>query len=169
MYCEKLTGAVSTFCPDHLRTMHGLEIKQSNRPECGLGLFATRRFSFDELVARTEGEAMMPAAFYKRYGHNDVNLAPYAMNAGTMFIDELVARSPCSYSNDPVDFPKMQRLVRAGLSAETAYIRASNYKINNAIMCMNCGARPAIYAARAIEPGEEICWSYGPGYWSASN
>lgn len=165
-YCGKDSGYTSLCCADHLRSIYGLEIKPSTKPECGLGLFATRDFPARAILARSQGELLTKRQLKQRYKSNVDTLAPYTMSAGIRsYVDELVVRSPVAYANDAMSMADYREFCRQGIEPRWAYHYAIRKDLENAGLFMCDGIRPVMYTRRAIAAGEEIMWKYGSSYW----
>ena len=51
--CSRTTCKIGGYCFAHLKTLFGLEVKQSTIPGAGLGLFATRHFAHGAIMPMT--------------------------------------------------------------------------------------------------------------------
>lgn len=128
----------------------------------GYGLYATRHYARGERIGSYKGERITRREVDRRYGKGRKRLATYVVQVGEdSFVD---GQGPLAFANDPVDLWVLLGLVLQGYSRRSAYSMATDRKKKNAMM-RSFGGRATLYATRAIEPGEEIQWSYGWGYW----
>lgn len=130
-------------CQEHLRSEHRLDIRYSNIPGAGLGLFCHSPesgdrpvFSKGETILEYTGETLDAKQVEERYGNGT---GPYVLKLSEdMHIDAALRRCAASIANG-----------------------SKGIFTNNAVFV---GSR--IEATRSIMHGDEIILSYGVGYWS---
>ena len=138
--CKRRTCRTN-LCFQHLKSMQGLQLKKSNIPNAGLGLFATKPFRNNDKIAEYTG---------------DVSAVPiqgdYVYKASnTTFIDAKRTNTAAGRFGNAcraVDRPHC-----SGNNAKIVYDRARH--------------NAAVKATKTIRPNQEIYVSYGPAYFRA--
>lgn len=157
--CHKLGYRNYYYCRHHLNTILGVELKHCRH---GMGLFATRDFKRRSCICKFGGQVVTVGKLKKFYRDS---LCPYAIELSDSATDELFARSPVAYCNDPVN---VERLLGLGLTKKQfyrAYTAAANTKRSSNSYCYDKYGEAVLIATRNIKRGEEIKWAYGPSYW----
>jgi hypothetical protein len=157
--CHKTGYRNYYYCRHHLSTVLGLELKHCKH---GMGLFATRDFRPQSRICKFGGQIVTLENLKQFY--KDM-LCPYAIELRHSATDELFARSPVAYCNDPVN---VERLLGLGLTKKQfyhAYRVAANKKRSSNSYCYDQRGKAVLIAKRRIRKGEEIKWPYGPSYW----
>lgn len=140
------------YCTRHLRTFFGVEVRPSQIPGAGMGLFTTRDVRKGDRIVHYGGEEITPDEMHNRYGwmRDDTNeyiqvVAPYAMTIrdSTNTLDAIRIRGAASYMNDA--------------TTSTQYT-------NNVDL-----ATDFVYAQRNLRAGEELFTAYGDEYWSCAS
>jgi hypothetical protein len=150
-----------TVCP--IATIgNGVEVKLSNLPNAGRGLFATRDFAFGDLVTEYDGEVIDAAEANARKA---ANASTHIRSAGPQhaFIDGLHVpdeawRGGASFANDPVGQPDLLNTVLYQYRPTTAVVgvnRAGSHVLE----------RVYLKAKKVITAGQEIYVDYGRDFW----
>lgn len=126
----------------------GMEIRPSQIPGAGLGLYALRRFAPHKRIAEYTGDWVLATA------KNENVLFPYGVGMCKKGNKEYIIdaarrpRCPAGFAND-ANGPG----------------RNANFR-NNAIMRMSARSdRIYVHSTRTIRPGDEIFLTYGHEYW----
>ena len=145
--CDKdVAHGVAEYCPDHLAALPGLEIKTSNVPNGGLGLFTTRAVAKNTTIALYTGVLSVESSLPRG--------AAYALIAGDaneegdeLFINaSSLGAGVGRMINDP---------------RGTAYTTNVNFHQPSADSVSSIMAQ----ASRDIGIGEELFVAYGEAYW----
>ena len=143
--CTRTTCKHLPMCYQHIGEL-GLRVATSTIPNAGLGLFATRNFNTNEILAPYFGELLTHQQLERRYGYGRDGVAVYSANTGTngLVIDAACRRSLASYINSRVrGHPTNCRFVNS--TATTINVRAN----------------------RRIVAGEEFILDYKRSYFRA--
>ncbi|MDR3540344.1 MAG: SET domain-containing protein [Desulfosporosinus sp.] len=133
----------------------------------GYGLYARRHFSRGDRIGIYKGRRLSNRQLDNLYGSSREIVAEYAVRVGVnTVIDDYRREGKISFANDPVDLKRMHSLLRLGYSKHQAYDKATNKKLQNSELVVR-GGEAVLYATKAIEPRDEIQWSYGVCYWLA--
>ena len=144
--CPVMVSLGRPYCKTHLRLRMGLEIKDSDHllrlGLTGRGVYATRAFQYNELIAKYECERVDVNELERRYGSSGVHVYTLDDEAGDgRFPDGLRDRWVATMIND----------CRGGeAGANVAFITAQPMEIR---------------ATRYIAGGEELLIDYGDQYW----
>ena len=141
--CRKVTCKYLPLCFIHLK-QNGLQVKQSNIPNGGDGLFTLIARQRNELIGEYSGEELTDAQLQNWYG-NDT--APFAFKArGNFNVDPACERCYSAYAN-------------------TA--RGSNYQNNcTFIVSHQGGTRVRVRTTKAVPANAELFVAYGANYWN---
>ena len=167
--CANATEHTYYACPEHLRSVYGLEIRRSSLPGAGLGLFAARPFRKWETLCRFGGEVITMERLNQRMRNPTANTAPYAIRLpgrDGMVRDEFRYRSPAAFSNDSINPLLLYALVVIdGEKWGDAYQRACRRAPANALATGDT----CLVASKKIPAGAEVTWHYGSSYWRGHN
>ena len=128
-------------CPTHLSEKYGVSIGPSRYPHLQYGLYATRPFAVDDFVVPIEGETLSEEP-EERKGYT-------VMLSSDCYVDasNVHGGGAARFINSPYNLkPEVKANVRL-----TSFTRNGN-RVGR------------IVASRAIRTGEELFWSYGPGF-----
>jgi SET domain-containing protein len=147
MRCSRRSCKLFPYCWQHLRMALGLEVKKSQIPGAGLGLYSyDATFYNGQKIIEYTGDL-------KPNNPNDNTLFPYALRINEHLLlnaDKPARHSVARYAND----------------CRTINKKAGQCKGNNARLSVNPQARRGwIVATKTIHPGDEIFVSYGRLYW----
>lgn len=135
--CKRNTIKHWDVCFQHLMSVHGVQVKPSNIPGAGLGLFAARDFHRNEQIGPYIGDKLTTAQIDARYGED--NTAPYALKTrNDRYVDSACKRG------------------------FTAYINHSGRP--NSRFVLYRGKARVVADINLIREGREITVSYGPEY-----
>lgn len=156
--CTRTTCKHLPMCYQHIGEL-GLRVGTSNIPNAGLGLFATRNFGINELIAPYFGELLTYQQLERRYGYGDDGVAVYAANKSknvrnqhkSLVIDAACRRSLASYINSKVTGV---RGGRRGHPTNCRFVNSTPTTIN-------------VRATRNIRAGEEFILDYKANYFRA--
>lgn len=133
----------------HICSRMDLEIRKSNIPGAGKGLFAKRLFRRGERVVEYEGEVITWAQCRKRNEKMEGVGAYYFYISNRKCVDaQNTLEAFARYANDA-----------AGLVRLPGIRNNARYEVYR--------GKPYIVASRNIPEGEEIFVSYGKEYWQA--
>lgn len=141
--CRRNTVIGTPYCFTHIKSKLHLQIKQSNIPNAGKGLFAYRKdninqpvFKKGDILAHYDGEEITRNQLIERYGNHT---APYAVKKNNnLYIDAAGKRGVASIANTS---------------------RNTNLKPN-----VELTAKLNLKAKKNIYSGDEILISYDKGY-----
>ncbi len=134
------------FCEDHRAARDGTRIKQSNKAEAGLGLFAERAFIKDEFVAHYTGDLIRTEAGDKRAGFE-----------GSHYVFQMTEQwSLDAARTDTADGRMINDPKGTGKRGNTRFV------LNTKTLKVH------IKTARKIAAGEEFLLPYGRGFWTAA-
>ena len=144
--CNKKVCIGGRYCKQHLRFVKGVEIKQSQIIEAGMGVYATKKIPKNYNILEYIGT---------RYESIE-ETNPYILQVtNTMYID-----ASCPYS------------CTARFVNNCRPCDKSHYKLrgNNCKFSINVKTKKAyIKTTRIIGAGEELFVSYGTSYWKKYN
>ena len=135
-------------CWIHLKSQKGLEVKDSNMPGSGKGLYASKPFRKNSMIEEYTGEILNREQLDARYDQDE--LAVYAIQVyNNRFIDAMDPQysSTARYMND----------------CRTAQSRAGLCGINAKIGGADRTGRIRLRATKDITAGSEIIGHYGAG------
>ena len=145
--CARNTCKYLPLCFQHLKAT-GLQVKPSNIPNAGDGLFTTRQRARHELIGVYEGEVLSNHALIQRYG---THAAPFAFRPKKDYnIDAACRRCTTAYINDPRG------------SQFTANVRF-------VISFHNDTTRVTVRTTKAIQANQELFIPYDNFYWQGTH
>jgi hypothetical protein len=113
--CRRKCAIGFEYCFQHLRSQEHLNVKTSNIPNAGKGLFAYDKSAPDnaiifrpkDVIADYNGEQISRAVLDERYGDHDENTAPYAIffkrSPQETYVDAALKRSVAALANSKPD------------------------------------------------------------------
>lgn len=166
--CSKPACKDSQLCATHLRYRYrlppgldgtpgdvrhiGVAIRPSNIAGAGLGLFATRNFAAGEVIVAIGGVELTKQALSQRYDYSGMTVtAPYG------YTNELPTRAG-RFKRHYYDAACVRR---AGAYSNTHFGDDAAVNAEHVVLQSN---KSALRARVPIAAGQEITWSYGPGY-----
>jgi SET domain-containing protein len=149
--CRRRTVKMLPTCYQHTKSMYGVEVRPSQIPNGGNGLFAVRFIPNQQTIVPYLGETLSNQQLINRYGN--VLTAPYTINESHNHnVDSACKRGLGSYINDKRGFPQFHYNSRFVTDHQQPY-----------------GRRISIRATRDIQSGEEIFVKYYGQYWGNNN
>ena len=147
--CQRMTSR-TRYCPEHLKSIWGVSVKESGVPGAGLGLFAERDFKKGENIVEYRGHVVI-------------------------LLDPSSSSESESEEEEPIGGPYVVQTTRhmfidaARTDSEGRYVNAApKGKHNNAQLVYDARKRVANVRARVkIAAGKEIFMGYGGAYWRA--
>lgn len=137
--CKRHTTITHPYCAQHTRQVFEVEVRKSNIPKAGLGLFALRTFRKGERVVEYKGERLTVNEYDQRYQEE-------AMGAYGIQLDE----------HHVLD----ARKTTSGLGRYACDFHGSR-KLPNVEYLIDDDDRIWLTAVRQINPGDEILADYG--------
>jgi hypothetical protein len=157
--CRKRTCIGLEYCRDHLITEKHLQIKKSNIPDAGLGVFVRDPdrppnavvFQRDQLIMQYEGEAITAQEAHERYTSEETGqtiTGAYAFKIdNNRVVDSATRRGTMSLANT------------------TRGAQRQEYGPPNAKFSVNARAHTvSVKASRPLRNGEELYIAYGPSF-----
>jgi uncharacterized protein len=126
--------------PRTLSAQH-FEVRPSGLPQAGLGLFSSVALRRGDTIGRYTGEVLTDT---------DTEQEPYLSSLYLVW----VCRDHWIYGEGP-------------LANHTRFINHCHTRPNARLVVSTRWKSARIEAIRAIRPGEEILYDYGPSYWEA--
>lgn len=99
--CKRKTTITHPYCAEHTREVLGVEVKASQIPGAGLGLWAVRDFKKGQMLFNYGGERLSVREYNERYDKEE--MGAYGITLNSRFVldaratDAGVARYVCSY------------------------------------------------------------------------
>jgi len=158
--CASVVPAASSDSPA-ATIGNGVEVRRSNLPNAGLGLFATRAFAAGELVTEYDG-CVIDEVEAKARQDQKVSTHIRSLGPKHAFIDGRDVpnerwRGGASFVNDP--------LSRVWYNTEFFQYRPAGYTPGVSRGGSNVFERVYVRATKAIPPGEEVYVDYGKDFW----
>lgn len=146
--CSRTTCKYAKYCYQHTRSLKKLEVRRSNIPEAGLGLFTLRDIKKGQVITPYGGVLVSPREY-------DASDSVY----GIEFNKNQILDGASTQSS----------LGRYANSCRAGNIKKKQCKGQNARLSANKAKKTAsVKATRNIKAGEEIFVSYGRSYWKKS-
>ena len=146
--CQRMTTR-TRYCPQHLKSIWGVSVKESSVPGAGLGLFAERPFKKGENIVEYRGHVVIlldPSSSDSEDEDSEPIGGPYVVQTTRhMFIDAARTDSEGRYVN----------AAPAGKKNNAQLVYDSRKKVAN------------VRAREKIAAGKEIFMGYGGAYWRA--
>ena len=151
------------YCWQHSRQLLGLRVQESRALPGATGLFAARDFYVGEMVAPYVGEHVSEQEIVRRYGNEEVSLAPYLLHT----VDAACVRGIGSASNGAFGLiPKSSANVQffpTGHRIHGVKLKGTVYH-ERRLTQDNLGVKTWSWAMRDIRNGEEILAFYGDAF-----
>jgi hypothetical protein len=145
--CKRRVCMGRKVCHTHRKAGVGLEVKNSNIPNAGKGLFAAREFKKDSVIGVYAGEVLTLAQHSARHGANKHDHGPYSIQVGNRVVDAACRRGLMSLAN-----------------GSKSIARANARFVDN--------IRPSgginVKATKRIRVGQEIIVYYGADYFKSA-
>jgi hypothetical protein len=145
--CKRNVCTGRKVCHTHRKVDVGLEVKTSNIPNAGKGLFAAREFKKDSVIGVYAGEVLTLAQHSARHGANKHDHGPYSIQVGNRIVDAACRRGLMSLAN-----------------GSKSMARANARFVDN--------IRPSgginVKATKRIRSGQEIIVYYGADYFKSA-
>ena len=146
-------------CRFHLNTLYGLDVRPSNIPHAGYGLFATRRFNKGDLVSEYFGKIIRKPKATDPYVVEIVN-----NNGASVYVTARKKKESdvCRYVNDPygrvmTDKEKKRSKYRPNVEVSNNLTRCKGKRKGYAFADM--------VATKRVNIDDELFYEYGNRYW----
>jgi hypothetical protein len=124
-----------------------VQVKRSNIPNGGKGLFATKDFQKKDVIGQYAGEMLTVEQNVVRHGGSKTDHNAYGLQVGNTIIDSSCKRGLMSLAN--------------GSKSK----KSSNAKFMNKLLA---GGKANVRATKTIRKGDEIIIHYGSGYFKSA-
>jgi SET domain-containing protein len=143
--CKRRTCVRGQYCFQHLASVLGLEVKQSQIPGGGRGLYTLKAVPKGRAVVEYTGERRTPQEFER-----DPSLYGIALTKSKIIDARSTQSSVGRYANDCRTKNKKAKQCKGNNTKFAGDIRKQKVRLR---------------ATRKIKPGEEVFVSYGRSYW----
>lgn len=149
--CKRRSCKQLPYCFQHVKTVYGVEIKESTIPGAGLGLIAAKDFKKGDFIAPVLGERLTAQQLNHRYSTAPGATMPYTIRVGEQDYDGALMRYSGQYANSLFN----NRTHRSKLTGTNAVF--SRKRVENEW-------QPWIRSTKAIKKGQEVLAYYGNEY-----